>query len=95
MRLLGCQRGLFTLVAVGMFAGCFEESPQQRSRAVCTAYCECFVSAGQVETCVTDDCLPNLPPVNDECIDCVVSNANSCTALDAQCTDLCVDNSQP
>ena len=91
MRLVGCQRELISLVVVSvMSTGCFEESPQQRASAVCNAYCECFVSAGQVEQCVTEDCLPAIPPVSDECMDCVVANAQTCTALDAQCTDLCL-----
>jgi len=94
MRLVG-TRGLVALVALGTLASCFEADPQQSARAVCTAYCECVVTAGQVEMCITDDCLPILPPVSDECLDCVTANSNSCTSLDAQCTDICLDNSQP
>ena len=96
MRLVGSERRLIALVAVGaLSAGCFEESPQQRARAVCNAYCECVVTAGMVEQCVVDECLPVLPPVSDECLDCVIANSQACTALDAQCTDLCIQNSQP
>ncbi len=90
MRLVGGQ--LIALVAVGvMSTGCFEETPQQRAEAVCNAYCECFVSAGQVEQCVTEQCLPDIPAVSEECMDCVVSNAQTCSALD-QCTGLCLDD---
>lgn len=92
MRLVGCHRELIALVAVGvMSTACFEESPQQRATAVCTEFCECFVSAGQVEQCVTEQCLPQIPPVSDECMDCVVTNAQACGALDDQCSDLCLD----
>jgi hypothetical protein len=91
MRHVGCQRELIALVTVGvMSTGCFEESPLQRARAVCDAYCECAFTAGQVEQCVTEQCLPILPPVSDECIDCVVTNAQVCSALDNQCTNLCL-----
>lgn len=85
MRLVGCS----WFVAVGLVAGCFEASPENRAQTVCTEYCECFVTPGEVDACVVD-CVPDLPVVNDECFDCVVSNSNSCPALDAQCTDLCV-----
>lgn len=91
MRRLADQRELIALVAIGvMSTGCFNESPQQRAEAVCNAYCECSFSAGQVDQCVTEQCLPVIPPVSDECMDCVVSNSQTCTALDAQCTDLCL-----
>ena len=92
----GSHRRLIALVAASVGSvGCFEETPQQRARAVCNAYCECVVTAGQVEECVVEQCLPVLPPVSDECLDCVISNSQVCAALDAQCTDLCIDNSQP
>ena len=96
MRLVGW---MFALGAAGagsaLLAGCFEESPQQRARAVCDAYCECVVTVGQVEQCIVEQCLPALPPVSNECLDCVVQNAQTCSTLDALCTDLCIDNSQP
>jgi hypothetical protein len=96
MRLVGCQRGLSALVvAVGvLFAGCFEETPEQRARAVCSVYCEC-VSPGTVEQCVEEECLPEIPPVSESCLDCVIANANQCTALTDDCTPICLDNSQP
>jgi hypothetical protein len=92
---IGSQRGLFVLVASSLLVGCFEETSEQRSRAVCNAYCECFVTAGEVQQCVVEECLPDLPPVSDECLDCVISNSQTCTALGAQCTDTCFDNGTP
>lgn len=91
MRRVAYQRQLIALVAVGvMSTGCFEESPQQRAEAVCTVYCECAVTAGQVEQCVTQDCLPAIPAVSDECMDCVVTNAQMCTVLEDRCSNLCM-----
>lgn len=93
MRLVGCMRELIALVAIGVSStACFEESPQQRARAVCNAFCECAVTAGQVEQCVAEQCLPIVPPVSDECMDCVVANSQTCGALDSQCTDLCLSD---
>ena len=89
MRLVGCIGGL-VLVAIGLAAGCLQANPQNRRETVCTAYCECFIGGGGVEECVQEDCLPDLPPVSDDCYDCVVANASSCSTLDAQCTDICV-----
>lgn len=88
---MGC---LLSLVVVGAVAGCFEESPLQRAQAVCGAYCECFVTNGQVDACV-DECVVEIPPVTDECLDCVVTNSQMCTALATDCNDVCDDNSQP
>ena len=92
---IGCQGGLVALVAMSLLVGCFEETAGQRARAVCDAYCECYVTAGEVEQCVAEECLPDLPPVSDECIDCVISNSQTCTALGSQCTDMCFDNGTP
>lgn len=84
--------GWLSVVALGSLAGCFEETPEQRARAVCNAYCECLVSAGEVEQCVVESCLPEIPPVTDACLDCVVQNSQMCGALEAQCTDVCIDD---
>ncbi len=73
-----------------LLAACFEETPAQRAQAVCEAYCECLVSEGEVQQCVVEECLPEIPPVNDECLECVVSNSQTCSQL-SQCNDLCFD----
>ena len=89
----GCQRGL--LVLASLLAGCFETTPQQKSRDVCTAYCDCIVTPSMVEQCITDDCLPDIPPVTDPCLDCVYANSQTCSTLFDECTDLCLDTSTP
>jgi hypothetical protein len=88
MRLVGRSRMLW-LVAVGLWTGCFEAAPENRAQTVCTEYCECFADPGEVDECIVE-CVPDIPPVSDECLDCVLANSNSCPALEAQCTDLCV-----
>lgn len=93
MRLVGCQRGLFVLLFA--LAGCWEVSAEQRARDVCTAYCDCFVAPSQVEECIVEDCLPDIPPVSDPCLDCVYANSQMCGPLFDDCTDLCLDTSTP
>lgn len=82
-------------VAVALaLAGC-TNSPAQNARTVCTAYCECFVPAASVEACIVDDCLPDIPPVSDPCLDCVYENSQMCSALTDECTDVCLDTGSP
>jgi len=74
-----------------LLAGCAGDSTEQRARTVCTAYCDCFVTAGGVDACV-EDCIPDIPPVSDECLQCVYESSQTCATLDEQCTDLCSGN---
>ena len=71
-----------------LLVGCADQSTEQRERTVCTAYCECYSSTGGVDACV-EDCIPEVPTITDECLACVNANANSCTSLDSECTDIC------
>lgn len=83
------------LAILALVAGC-HMSPEQRERDVCTAYCDCVVSPGMVETCITDDCIPALlPSVTDDCLDCVYMNSQTCSTLFNDCSDLCLDTSTP
>jgi hypothetical protein len=97
MRLVGCQRALIVTVALGLWSGCFlfEITPEQKARDVCTAYCDCVVSPAQVEQCIVDDCLPDIPPVSDPCLECVYANSQTCSKLLDDCTDLCVNPGTP
>jgi hypothetical protein len=83
------------LLALGLWAGCFEITPEQRARDVCTAYCDCYAQPGQTEACVVNDCLPDIPPVTDACLDCVYANSQMCGELVNQCLDLCTDTATP
>jgi hypothetical protein len=89
----GGWRGLIVLASV--LAGCFEANPLQKARDVCTAYCDCIVSPAMVEQCIVDDCLPDIPPVSDPCLQCVYTNSQTCSTLFDECTDLCLDTSTP
>lgn len=91
MRLVGRQRGLIIGAFVGALGGCFfEATPQSRAEDVCTAFCQCF-SPGQVDQCVQNDCLPDIPSVSDPCLDCVHLNSQTCSVLGTECIDLCLD----
>lgn len=92
MRLVGCARGV--LVLIGLLAGC-DISEQQKARDVCTAVCNCAVSPSQVEECIVEDCLPDLPPVSDPCLQCVYENSQMCSDLFDDCTDFCIDPGTP
>jgi hypothetical protein len=94
MGFVECRRGLVAVV-ISLVAGCFTIPPEQKARDVCTAFCDCFAPATQLESCIVDDCLPDIPPVSDPCLDCVYANSQMCGELVNQCLDLCVDNSTP
>jgi hypothetical protein len=85
MRLLAVS--LLSLLAV---AGC-EITPEQRARDVCNALCACVVpgSPSAVERCVVNDCLPDIPPVSDPCVECVYTNSQRCGDLLDECIALC------
>ena len=83
------------LVLACVLTGCFESSPAQNARTVCTAYCDCLVTPPMVEECIVDDCVPDIPPVSDECLQCVYMNSQTCSTLFDDCTDLCIQNSTP
>jgi hypothetical protein len=71
-----------------LLAGCAGQSSEDRSRTVCTAFCECFTTAGEVDACV-DDCVPDLPDVSDDCLQCVYANSQTCSVLENDCLPEC------
>ncbi len=80
------------LLVAGLLAGC-HQTPQEKSQDVCDAYCDC-VNPGAppavFDQCVAQQCLPQLPPVTDQCLNCVFAHDQVCTDLYAQCTNLCL-----
>ena len=83
------------LALLALFAGC-HMSPEQREHDVCTAFCDCVVTPGMVDKCITDDCVPQLQTtVSDACLDCVYMNSQTCTTLFNDCSDMCLDTSTP
>jgi hypothetical protein len=87
-------RRRLVVVAIGMLAGCFEITPEQKARDVCTALCDCLVPAN-ADRCITEQCLPRLPPVSDPCLNCVYANSQRCGDLVDQCLALCGDDNDP
>jgi hypothetical protein len=91
MRLVGCQRWLIIGAFVGALSGCFlNATPQTRAEDVCTAYCQCYAPS-QLDQCIQQDCLPDIPAVTDACLECVQLNSQTCSELASECTDLCLD----
>lgn len=80
---------------VVLLAAACDVSPEQASRDVCTAICECETNGlpSQVEGCV-DTCMPIFPDVSDECLTCVYTYSQSCSDLERECEDAC-DQPQP
>ena len=80
---------------VCLVAAACNTSPEQERRDVCTAYCECVTSGlpSEVESCIVDDCLPEVPSVSDACLTCVYTFSQTCSDLFTNCNDLCLPNS--
>ena len=79
------------ILVAGLLVGC-HQTPEEKSQDVCDAYCDCVdpgAPPAKFDACVTQQCLPQLPPVADQCLDCVFAHDQVCTDLFAQCTDLC------
>jgi hypothetical protein len=73
-------------------AGC-AETPAQRAQDVCFAFCDCAVTTqlpDQVQACVDNQCLPQLPPVTDACLACVHQHESTCSALQNVCLPQCL-----
>ena len=88
-------RGL--LVATCLLAGC-HQTPQEQAQDVCQAYCDCIdpgAPPATTDECIAQQCLPSIPPVTDECLDCVFAHDQVCTDLFADCTDLCLSQQTP
>jgi hypothetical protein len=85
MRLLGMSIASALLLVV---AAC-EVSPEQRAHDVANAYCSCVeVTPSAIEEC-TDMLEPQLPPISDDCLQCVYQNSATCSKLLDDCDDIC------
>ena len=84
------------VLALLVVVGC-TQMPQEKAQDVCQAYCEC-VDPGAIPSvvndCVAQQCLPQLPPVSDDCLNCVFAHDQVCPELFDQCTDLCLSTAQ-
>jgi hypothetical protein len=86
------MRGLF--VVVGLLAGC-TQTPEEKAQDVCQAYCECVdpgAPPASRDECIAQQCLPDVPSVTDECLDCVYAHDQTCSELFDDCTDLCLSD---
>lgn len=86
------------VLLVTVIAGCFASTPAQRAETVCNAICDCAVGTNlpaEVQDCVEMQCLPQLPPVTDECLACVHQHESSCTSLQDACVQLCAGTTAP
>ena len=87
MRPQGMSTVAMLALALGL-AAC-TVPPEQRAHDVCEAYCSCVeVGTTSVAQCV-DGCVPNVPIVSDECLDCVYQNSGMCSSLISDCDDPC------
>lgn len=80
---------------VVLFATACDPSPEQAKRDVCTVACQCETNGlpSQVESCV-EACVPQVPVVSDECLECFYTYSQSCSDLERECEDAC-DQPQP
>ena len=85
------------LLVAGLLVGC-HQTAEEKAQDVCDAYCDC-VDPGALpavfDQCVTQQCLPQLPPVSDDCLSCVFTNDQVCTDLFSQCTNECFSTQTP
>ncbi|HEX7701470.1 MAG TPA: hypothetical protein VF403_12125 [Kofleriaceae bacterium] len=80
---------------VVLFAGC-TQSPADRIEIVCNTFCDCVSTLpSAVETCVTQQCEPTIPPVSDECLACVYDHESTCGALVSDCQTMCFQQATP
>lgn len=74
---------------VVLFAGC-TQSPADRIEIVCNTFCDCTSTLpSAVQTCVVQQCEPNIPAVSDECLACVYDHESACPVLENDCQALC------
>jgi hypothetical protein len=80
---------------VALLMGACTVPPEQRSRDVCTAFCNCFtVGTSAVANCI-EQCIPDIPNVADDCLTCVYENSQQCSVLERDCNDLCAPQQTP
>jgi hypothetical protein len=85
------------LLVLAVVAGCVQ-TPEERAQTVCNTFCDCVVGTAQpaaVQSCVTVDCLPSIPPVSDACLSCVYQHESTCASLESECQALCLQQPQP
>ena len=85
------------LLGMVLLVGC-HQTPEEKAQDVCDAYCDCIDPGAPPATfdqCVAQQCLPQLPPVTDPCLQCVFAHDQVCTDLFAQCSDLCLSTQTP
>jgi hypothetical protein len=79
------------LLTVGLLVGC-HQTPEEKALDVCDAYCDCLnpgAVPSQFDQCVNQQCVPQLPPVSDDCLQCVYSHDQVCPDLEQDCTTMC------
>ncbi|HEX5060566.1 MAG TPA: hypothetical protein VFV99_14460 [Kofleriaceae bacterium] len=76
---------------VGLLLAACGNSPEQDSRMVSTAFCDCLHNTPALsEACIDHDFMPIVPAPSDECLQCVYENSQACLILFDKCFDLCV-----
>jgi hypothetical protein len=79
---------IVSALAMVVVAAC-TVSPEQRAHDVATAYCNCVeIGTSAREECV-EMLVPQLPPISDECLECVYQNSATCSRLLDDCDDIC------
>ena len=82
--------------ALSVLVGC-TQTAQEKAQDVCQAYCDC-VDPGALpsvlDECVTQQCLPQLPTVSDDCLTCVFEHDQVCPELFDRCDSLCISPAQ-
>ena len=79
------------LLVAGLLVGC-QQPPGEKAQDVCDAYCDCVAPGAlpsQFDECVQQQCLPQLPPVSDDCLNCVFEHDQVCADLEQDCTTSC------
>jgi hypothetical protein len=79
------------LLVVGLLVGC-HQTPEEETQDVCDAYCDCLYPGALPSTfdqCVNQQCIPQLPPVSDPCLQCVYAHDQVCSDLEQDCSQLC------
>lgn len=84
------------VLALLVVVGC-TQMPAEKAQDVCQAYCACtFPGAlpSTVDQCVAQMCLPAVPPVSDDCLNCVFEHEQSCSVMFTQCDASCFPATQ-
>jgi hypothetical protein len=82
--------GLFIVVAFGCHA-----QPADETEDVCTIGCRCVSAVPGVQEQCTAACTQSGRTFPDACITCVFENAASCSVINSECEQLCLDQQPP